>query len=93
MGSTSGILKYAAESKKRGIYNMHRDRNMYELKKNNPDKKFYSPAKEMVCSNMKKISLEKIIRVLEANEPQVHLDLEFIENANKTLKNMLELGK
>ena len=42
---------------------------------------------------MKKISLEKIIRVLEANEPQVYLDLEFIENANKALKNMLELGK
>ena len=93
VGSTSGILKYAAESKKEEFIICTEIGIMYELKKNNPDKKFYSPAKEMVCSNMKKISLEKIIRVLEANEPQVHLDLEFIENANKTLKNMLELGK
>ena len=93
VGSTSGILKYAAESKKEEFIICTEIGIMYELKKNNPDKKFYSPAKEMVCSNMKKISLEKIIRVLEANEPQVHLDLEFIENANKALKNMLELGK
>ena len=49
--------------------------------------------REVEASDSRTISLEKIIRVLEANEPQVYLDLEFIENANKALKNMLELGK
>ena len=47
----------------------------------------------MICSNMKKIDLDKIIKVLETNEPQVHLDLEFIESANKSLEKMLELAK
>ena len=93
VGSTSGILKFAADSKKKEFIICTEIGIMYELKKNNPDKKFYSPAKKMVCSNMKKINLDKIIKTLENNEPQVHLDLKFIEGANRALKNMLEVAK
>lgn len=93
VGSTSGILKYAEKSQKEEFIICTEVGIMYELKKNNPNKKFYSPAKEMICSNMKKIDLDKIIKVLETNEPQVHLDSKFIESANKSLEKMLELAK
>lgn len=93
VGSTSGILKYAAESQKKEFIICTEIGIMYELKKNNPDKRFYSPAKKMICSNMKKIDLDKIIKALESNEPQVHLDLKFIESASRTLENMLKLAK
>ena len=42
---------------------------------------------------MKKITLDKIIKALKTNEPQVHLKKELIENANKPLENMLRLAK
>ena len=43
--------------------------------------------------DMKKITLDKIIKALETNEPQVHLKKELIENAYKPLENMLRLAK
>ena len=42
---------------------------------------------------MKKITLDKIIKALETNEPQVHLKKELIKEANKPLENMLKMAK
>ena len=42
---------------------------------------------------MKKISLDKIVKAFETNEPQVRLTKDEIEKAYKPLEKMLELSK
>ena len=49
--------------------------------------------KEFQCKDMKKISLDKIIKAFETNEPQVRLTKDEIEKAYKPLEKMLELSK
>lgn len=92
VGSTSGIIKYVANSTEDEFIISTEDGILYELRLNNPNKKFYMP-KEFQCKDMKKINLDKIIKALESNEPQVRLTDEEIKKAYKPLEKMLELAK
>ena len=65
----------------------------HELMKKNPDKKFYTAGNMQICPNMKKISLEKVIKALEEETPEVVMDPEFMEKAHKPMKRMLELSE
>ena len=93
VGSTSGIIKYATESLNKEFIICTEDGVLYELKEKNPDKKFYLPKENFKCIGMKKITLDKIIKALETNEPQVHLEETLIKNAYKPLENMLQMAK
>ena len=93
VGSTSGIIKYATESLNKEFIICTEDGVLYELKEKNPDKKFYLPKENFKCVGMKKITLDKIIKALETNEPQVHLEETLIKNAYKPLENMLQMAK
>lgn len=92
IGSTSGIIKAVANSSDKEFIISTEDGILYELRLNNPDKRFYMP-KEFQCKDMKKISLDKIIKAFETNEPQVRLTKDEIEKAYKPLEKMLELSK
>lgn len=63
-----------------------------ELKKKYPDVKFRKLAKGPICDDMKKLTLDKIIEVLEENKNQVEVPREIREKALKPLEKMLELG-
>lgn len=93
IGSTSGIIKYVSESSKEEFIICTEEGVLFELKEKNPDKKFYLPKEKFQCIDMKKITLDKIIKALETNEPQVHLKKDLIENAYKPLENMLEMAR
>ena len=93
IGSTSGIIKYASESPAQEFIICTEEGVIYELKEKNPNKKFYLPKENFKCTGMKKITLDKIIKALETNEPQVHLKKELIKEANKPLENMLKMAK
>ncbi len=93
IGSTSGIIKYVSESSKEEFIICTEEGVLFELKEKNPDKKFYLPKEKFQCMDMKKITLDKIIKALETNEPQVHLKKDLIENAYKPLENMLEMAR
>ena len=93
IGSTSGIIKYASESPAQEFIICTEEGVIYELKEKNPNKKFYLPKENFKCIGMKKITLDKIIKALETNEPQVHLKKELIKEANKPLENMLKIAK
>ncbi|MCF2625124.1 quinolinate synthase NadA [Fusobacterium perfoetens] len=93
IGSTSGIIKYASESLAQEFIICTEEGVIYELKEKNPNKKFYLPKENFKCIGMKKITLDKIIKALETNEPQVHLKKELIKEANKPLENMLKMAK
>ena len=51
----------------------------YELKRQNPEKQFYYPKSVPVCPNMKKVTLDKVLHVLQTGENEVHVDAELRE--------------
>lgn len=63
-----------------------------ELKKKYPKVNFRKLAKGPICLDMKKLTLNKIIEVLEENKNQVEVPIEIRERALKPLEKMLELG-
>jgi len=65
----------------------------YALKKSFPDRTFIEPLKRMECKNMKKITLEKVLKSLESLNYEVNLDKEIAENAKKSIVKMFEMMK
>lgn len=86
IGSTSGIIDFVSKSKNQDFIICTEIGILYELKNKNPNKNFYSPKNKMECLDMKKITLDKIIQVLETEENEIILDLEVAERAKKPLE-------
>jgi len=93
IGSTTGIIKYAAQSEKKEFIIGTEIGVLHELQKQNPDKKFYFPDKVPVCVDMKRITLEKILHVLETENNQMTVSEHQAEAAKATLSRMLELAR
>lgn len=93
VGSTSGIIKYASESPKTEFIICTENGVRYALEKNNPGKTFCFPKTEPVCHDMKKITLEKILHVLQTDENEVSVTDELKEASQKPLEKMLELAR
>lgn len=96
VGSTSGIIKYATESDAKEFIVATEMGVMYELQRRNPGKRFYTAGNMQLCPNMKKITLDKIITVLERAETdasvEVSMDQSLIEKAHRPMLRMLELA-
>ena len=93
IGSTSEILDYATKSDAKEFIICTEMGIFFELEQKNPDKRFYSVGHRQFCPNMKKITLEKVVRAMEAMEPEVTMDEELRVKANAPLVKMLELAK
>lgn len=93
VGSTSEIIEYATASDAKEFIIGTELGVLYELKRQNPHKHFYSAGSVQCCPNMKKISLEKIIHVLETGEHAVEVDTELREASNLPLNRMLALAR
>ena len=93
IGSTSEILDYATKSDAKEFIICTEMGIFFELEQKNPDKRFYSVGHRQFCPNMKKITLEKVVRAMEEMEPEVTMDEEHRVKANAPLVKMLELAK
>jgi quinolinate synthase len=62
------------------------------LKKANPDKIFYPASTKMLCKNMKKISLEDVLRSLESMEGEVKVPENIRQPAFKAVQRMVDLS-
>ncbi len=93
VGSTSGIINYASKSSKKDFIICTEQGVLYELKEKNPDKNFYFPKEKFMCTDMKKITVDKIIETLKNNNYEVELNENLIENACRPLENMLKLAE
>ncbi len=93
IGSTSGIIDYAVASEDKEFIVCTEIGVFYELVKKNPGKTFYPIMEQQICPDMKKITLEKMIHVLETKENEVFVSDELRSQANAPLTTMLELGK
>jgi quinolinate synthase len=90
--STGGMLKHArASPKSEFIVGTERDM-AYRLSRELPDKTFH-PLEKALCPDMKRITLEKVVRSLETMSPEVVLSLDIIERARRPLERMVKIGR
>lgn len=92
IGSTSGIIEYATASDNKEFIIGTEKGVFYELKKKNPDKIFYPAGGHMICEDMKKITVDKVLKALQDMDYQVNVSDEVFKGANHSLNRMLELG-
>lgn len=93
IGSTSGIISYAGKSRAREFIVCTESGVRYELERKYPDKEFYFPGTEPLCTDMKMITLEKILYVLKTGENEIILDAGLREKSERPLEKMLNLAK
>lgn len=91
-GSTAGIINFAKSSMNKEFIIGTELGVLCELKKQCPNKAFYPMSEELICSNMKKILVEKVRDCLKEENNEIILDENMMINANKPLEKMLELA-
>ena len=91
-GSTAGIIQYAGASDAKEFIIGTEHGVLYELEKENPDKTFYPLHEDQICPNMKRVTLDKVIDVMESGAPLIKMDAETIQKAQAPLEKMLELS-
>lgn len=93
IGSTTGIIKAATDSEKQEFIIATEVGVLHKLQTLNPNKTFYFTKTTPVCTNMKKVTLEKILHVLKTGENEVSVPDYMHKAAGLTLERMLELSK
>ncbi|MFC2097073.1 quinolinate synthase NadA [Bacteroidota bacterium] len=90
--STSGMISYVAKSDS-GKFIIGTEQGLIDrLIRMFPEKQFFSAGSAGICSNMKKISLENIIDVLQNEKYIVEIPEHTLKKANKSLERMIELS-
>lgn len=92
VGSTAGILNYAASSNSDTLIIGTERELIHRLKKENPGKKFYPLSSCLICPDMKKINLQKIVDVLRTMKSTINISEKIRSEAYKALKKMLEIN-
>ena len=98
IGSTSKILSYSNTCPEKELIIATEPGILHFLNKNNPEKTFIpvppkNPKQKLsICVNMKKHSIEKVYECLKNESPEVNLEKEIIEKANKSITRMLEIS-
>jgi quinolinate synthase len=64
---------------------------IYRLKKENPDKSFYPLREASLCYNMKKITLDKVLRSLENRQYRIVVPPEIAARARGAIEKMVQL--
>ena len=93
IGSTSGIIDYASKSSVNEFIIGTELGVMYELEQKNPGKKFYPLVSGQICPDMKKITLEKVLKCMEEESGVVEVGEELRNSAIASLVRMLELAR
>jgi len=89
--STSGMIRYAAESASREFIVGTENGLLHPLQKANPGKKFHPLSESMICPDMKKITLEDVARSLEYKEGVVEVPEEIRVPALAAVERMINL--
>lgn len=93
LGSTGEIIDYATKNSATNYLIVTEDGVLHELKKRNPNKKFYVPGSTMTCVNMKKTRLEDVYNSLLYTTHQITIEETIREKALKSLIKMHEMAR
>ena len=92
IGSTSGIIDYVVDTDAEEFLIGTVDGVFAEIQKRAPEKKLYTIKEDQTCINMKKVTLEKVLDVLENDTNEVFVEQELADASMKPLERMLALG-
>lgn len=95
IGSTSGIIKYAAEHTECEEFIIGTVSGVvYKLNESRPDARFYFPATRPSCPDMEQMTLDQVIHVLKTGDNAVAMPPEELtRQAGQALSRMLELAR
>lgn len=95
VGSTADIIRFAGEHAAEEYLIATETGVFYQLQKENPNRHFYPVTAEQVCPDMKRVTLEKTLSVLEHLEEQEEIVISnaLMEQAKLPLERMLALAK
>ncbi|MDD5194754.1 MAG: quinolinate synthase NadA [Candidatus Omnitrophica bacterium] len=88
--STAGMLKSARESQKKRFIVGTEEGMLHKLKKENPQKEFYSLGCAKTCVNMKKTTLRELRDSLAKGRYEIHLEEDIIKKASIALERMIQ---
>ena len=91
--STSGMIRYAAESDYQTFIIGTEIGMIYPMEKASPGKTYIPASDRMRCDDMKKITLEDIVDSLENLSGEVKVPKEIAEKAIKSVERMIALSK
>ena len=90
--STGGMVKFIRESPCREFIVGTEGGILHRLAIENPDKRLYPLEPMLVCPDMKKTSLEDVLRALETRQEVIELPADILEKARRPIERMLALG-
>ncbi len=88
--STGQMVREASRTESRDIIIGTESGIIYRLKKENPDKNFYPAKDSIVCSNMKKINLDKVLKSLEEKKYRIEVPHEISRKASIAIERMIK---
>lgn len=89
--STGAMLRFLKTTEKKEFIVGTESGILHRMRKENPDKKFYPVLPEILCSDMKKITLEDVLKSLKEEVYEVVLPSEMMDKARKSIENMLNV--
>ena len=92
VGSTTGIIRYAGQEGFKEMLVGTEQGVFYQLKKQNPGKTFIPISDQMICEDMKKITLEDILAAITGMKTVVKVPEEVRIPAKKALDRMLAIS-
>lgn len=93
IGSTTAIMKFAEQSQAKSFIIGTEISIVEQLEYLCPDKRFYSLTKNLICPNMKSITLMDVLRAVKGEGGlEIKLDADVIEKASVCINEMLRLG-
>ncbi len=91
--STSGMLKYCAESDAAEFIIGTENGMIYPLKKRCPGKGFWPVTEEAICPNMKLTTLESVRDALKYMQYEITIPPAVAEPARRAIERMLQIGR
>ena len=90
--STSQMIPESAKAPTDIIIVVTEEGMQHPLRKAVPDKQFIIATPKLVCRNMKKTTLDKVLEALNTREPEIQVDPEIARRAQIPLERMLAVG-
>jgi len=91
--STSGMIAYARKSSARKFIIGTEAGILYQLRRENPDKEFYLPTPQLICSDMKLTTSEDVLKSLQTMSPEITVPKKIRERAKVSLERMLAVPR
>lgn len=91
--STGGMLKYIRESSAKSFIVGTECGILHRLRKENPDKTFYTLSPEPVCADMKKLTLEHVLSALKTGQEEIILPEDIMKKALLPIERMIAVGR